>query len=336
MKKIIYLFLLTLCAACNNEVLNSNHGDMQEEKYGVASVAIRHEAAVTKALTDYVEVLDVEKAVNSIAVFVFDNDSGVLNAYKELDSIYDDCVFSVTTGEKAVYVVINGPDLSYVMDIDQLEQIADDLSVSDIHSDGLVMVGREIFEVESDEVVEPVVVVRRLVSRVVVTKITNNLPPQYGTLSVDCVYLGNASSVQTYSGDVSEMVNPDGYEDSYKNRPIGKDGVTGACSGYMYRAVDTLIDTEDSAYGTYHLYCHPNGDDYMTCLYLLTTINGDHYYYRVPLYNGMSANTTCSVELEIVNLGSSLPPDGDFQKGEIRATISISGWDAGENYVVEF
>ena len=58
--------------------------------------------------------------------------------------------------------------------------------------------------------------------------------------------------------------------------------------------------------------------------------------FNVPLKNGVQANKTYSLELEIVNLGANLPPDGDLQKGEIRAVINMVDWESGENYTVEF
>jgi hypothetical protein len=100
--------------------------------------------------------------------------------------------------------------------------------------------------------------------------------------------------------------------------------------------VDEDIAVGESLTEKYHMYCHPNQTQDYTCLYVLTTIGGIQYYYRVPLDQGLSANTTCSVDLKITNLGSLTPPDGDLQKGEIQAVVTIEGWAAGNDYVAEF
>jgi hypothetical protein len=56
----------------------------------------------------------------------------------------------------------------------------------------------------------------------------------------------------------------------------------------------------------------------------------------VPLNQGLVANTTYSVELTITNLGSSTPPDGDLNKGNITAVVKVAGWIPGNSYVEEF
>ena len=190
--------------------------------------------------------------------------------------------------------------------------------------------------VEEGEIAEPVISVKRLVSRVVLRSIVNKVPKQYGSMTVNCVYLSNANTKQSLSGTVSGTVNPNGYEDSSKTKPIGKNGITGSCPGYLYRAVNKTVAVGASHTDKYHMYCQPSSSGTITCVYLLATIGGSQYYYRVPLQNGIQANKTYSIDVEIVNLGAALPPDGDIQKGEIKATVNVSGWDAGDSYVVEF
>jgi len=336
MRKIAVFMAMAACAACSYGISDQSGTGSASKEQGTLSVTIEHERVETKAQTDYTTVLDEEKAVNSIAVFVFDKASGILNSYKEIGSLSEECTFSVTTGEKTVYAVLNGPDLGMVTTVSQLQQIVDDLSGSEINSTGLVMAGSGHCNVEAGKIAEPVIIVRRLVSRVVLQKITNNVPPQYGSLTVDCVYLGNANTRQTISGTVSGKVNPDGYEDAAKTKPIGKNRVTGSCAGYLYRQADADISVGASNSTKYHMYCQPSGQDAVTCLYILATIGNGQYYYRVPFNNGLQANKTYSVEIEIVNLGSELPPDGDVQKGEIRATVTMAGWDAGDSYVIQF
>ena len=336
MRKIACFFAVAACVACNYDVCDVSGEEQAGEHSGKLAVTIEYESSGTKALTDYTESLEEEDMVKTAAVLVFDKTTQKLNAYKTVESVDDECVFSVTTGEKIVYAVINAPDLSSVTTIGQLKQIVDNLSDTDIKEDGLVMVGNTDCVVSSGEIVEPTLVVKRLVARVVLQRITNMVAPQYGKIEVNCVYLGNANTVQTLDGSSTDMVNVDGYADSSKKLPIGKNGELGACPGYLYRAVGGEIAQGDSDIDKYHMYCQPASAEDETCMYVLATIGESQYYYRVPLTNGLQANKTYSVEIEIVNLGADLPPDGDVQKGEIKAVVSVSGWDAGESYVVEF
>ncbi len=336
MKKIFCFCALVALAACEHVSADVEASGLEADACGRVSVVIKQEQLPTKALTDYTTALDEEKLVKDVAVFVFDKTTGLLNAYKSIASLSAECEFNLNVGEKLIYAVVNGPDLSSVTDVGQLEQTVDDLSGSNIQSDGLVMVGKQICSVEAGKSVEPVVQVKRMVARVVLQKVTNKVAPQYGNIIINSIFLGDANTCQTISGDVSGTVNPGGYSDASKTRPIGKSGETGSCPDYLYK--DIFAPVVNGLYNTtkYHLYCQPSAAGTVTCLYMLVTIGGSQYYYRVPLQNGLKANTTCSVEVEIVNLGTALPPDGDIQKGEIVATVSISGWDAGDSYVVEF
>ena len=336
MKKIACFVAALVSVACSNDVCDWTGENPGDEARGTLSVTIEHESVKTRSLTDYTDVLDEEKMIRKIEVFVFDKETGKLNAYKQVGSDDRECVFSVPTGEKSVYAVVNGPDLSSVTTYTQFKLISNDLKNSSIENDGFLMLGHEDCSVTSGKVAEPVIIVKRLVSRIVVQKIKNSVAPQYGDVTVECVYLGNANTAQNFVGLVGNLANVYGYADIEKTSPIGKNGVTGACPEYFYRNVGADLANGASNTDKYHMYCHPSSSVAPTCVYLLATIGGEQYYYRVPLQNGVQANKTYSLELEIVNLGANLPPDGDLQKGEIRAVINMVDWESGENYTVEF
>lgn len=335
MRKIACFFAVALCVACNYDVCDGSGEDLAGKSSGELSIKIEYET-LTKSMTDYTEALEEENVIEDITVLVFDKSTGKLNASKEISRVDDRCVFSITTGEKVVYAVANAPDLSTVLTLTQLKQVVDDMSQSDYFTDGFVMVGNEDCMVRVGEVSEPVIMLKRLVARVVLCQVKNSMASQYGPVSIDCVYLGNANTVQTLGGSPSVTVNVNGYMDATKNRPIGKNNNQGACPEYMFRQVGVSVANGSSNTDKYYMYSHPNGNGAKTCLYLLATVGGDQYYYRVPLHNGLQANKTYSVDVEIVNLGAVEPPDGDFQKGEIKAFVNVSGWDAGDSYVVEF
>lgn len=336
MKKIACFIAALVSVACSNDMCDWSGGNPGDEAQGTLSVTIEHESVKTRSLTDYLDVLAEEKMIRKIEVFVFDKTTGKLNAYKQVGSVGQECVFSVPVGNKSVYAVVNGPDFSSVTTYAQFKLTSDDLMKTNIQDDGFVMIGHEECSVTSGTVVEPVIVVRRMVARVVVQKIVNSVAPQYGDVSIECVYLGNANTVQTMVGMSGNIANVYGYADMEKSSPIGKNGVVGACPEYFYRNVGSVISNGSSNTTKYHMYCHPSSSVSTTCVYVLATIDGEKYYYRVPLYDGLQSNKTYSVEMEIVNLGSNLPPDGDFQKGEIKAVVNVADWEAGESYSVEF
>ena len=195
--------------------------------------------------------------------------------------------------------------------------------------------GQTEYEVKAGNANEPATVtVGWLASRVVLSGVSCNIPEQHGNMSVDCVYLGNAHTVQTFGGVSSEMRNVNGLSQS--GGSIGIDGETGDFASYMYRSIGKSVDVGENLTDKYYMYCQPNSLESYTCLYLLVTIGGQKYYYRVPLTEGLQPNTTCSVDLRITNLGSPTPPDGDMQKGEIEAEITFDNWLPGNHYVTEF
>lgn len=336
MKKIALMLSAAACIACSGLVSESDDSILAGNGEGMVTVTVQQAPSATKAQTDYTTVLPDEMNVRKVAVFVFDKTTGTLNASKEIATTGEKCTFTVTAGEKTIYAVANGPDLSSVTTLSQLGQAVDDLSQSDIGTHGLMMTGSCDCTVEAGGTASPIISVRRMVARVVLQKVTCSLPSQYGSMTLDCIYLGNANTVQTLAGAVSGKVNPDGYADAQKTKPIGKNGVTGSCPNYLFYNSGYNISVGSSKTTKYHFYCQPGDDSSVTCMYLLATIGGNQYYYRVPLNVGLNANMTCSVELEITNLGAPLPPDGDLQKGEISATINVAGWDAGNKYEVEF
>ena len=304
---------------------------------GTMSVRMIYDDVLTKAETEEYELaLDDEKAVKKVSVLVFDKASGRLNAFREMTSVSQECKLTIPVGEKTVCAIVNGPDLSEVTKLEHFNALSDNLALNDFKDDGFTLVGTADCTVEAGKTVEPTVAVKWLVARVVLNKITCKLAPQYGEMTVNCVYLGNANTIQDFSGAVSAMANPDGYADSAKSRAVGRGGEMGFCPDYLYRSVGVTIPVGQNVASPYYMYCHPNASTTYTCLYVVATIAGERHYYRVPLKNSLKANHTYSVDLTIANLGSPMPPAGDYQTGTVQAVISMGGWIVGNSYTAEF
>jgi hypothetical protein len=336
MKKIACFFAVAACVACSYDVCEVSGEDQAGKSSGGISVTLEFESELTKASGDYLESLSVEDRINRVDVLVFDRQTGDLNASKAVTGVDDPCQFSVTTGEKVIYAVANAPDLSNILNVSQLEQVVNDLSTTDYRNDGFMMVGSSGCQVRLGEVAEPVINLKRMVARVVIKKMKNKFASQFGSITVDCMFLANANMVQTLGGVSSQPVNVGGYADASKTMPIGKNGVTGECPLYMFRQLGIVIPEGATKSDVNYMYCHPTNDEAKTCVYLLLTVAGNKCYYRVPLLDGLQSNKTYTIELEFLNRGPALPPDGDLQKGDIKAVVTVSGWDAGKSYSVIF
>ena len=337
LKLFFVVWILSALVGCENEFHMIQPVSTGEVEYGEMSVQVVNEDGMpTKGdVTDYTGVLSEESDPKSIDVLVFDKQTGALNASFSLDAYTDVCNALIPSGEKVVYAVVNSPSVDSVTRLDQMPSLVYDLSVNSFTEDGLALVGSTECEVKSGVKATPKVIVSWLVSRVVLRKIRCELPRQYGKMTVDCVYLGNANTVQTVGGVLSGMVNHDGYVDEAKTVPVDRDH-TGMCSEYLFRQGDADINVGSYSAKLYRMYCQPNQSDVHTCVYIAAIIDGTRYYYRIPLENGLTAGSTCSIEVTVSNLGSLLPPDGDLVRGDLTGNISISGWGAGSHYVKEF
>lgn len=334
MKKLVILSCLLVLAGCVKNLKNNQSSENRVEM-GVVSLGVRFDDTATKALTEYNTALESEKAVRRICFLAFDKNTGALNAFKVVSSADDVCEMTLPVGEKVIYALVNGPYPGYVTRIEQMDDLLDEFSTEGMDEYGLTLIGRDEFAVTAGEENElETVTVSWLVSRVVLTSVTCNLPDQYGEMLLECVYLGNANTSQTFAGVTDGMVNINGC--AADGGYIGQDGATGDYDSYLYRSVGETIYTGEFTDRKFHMYCQPNASDTYTCVYLLVSIDGSRYYYRVPLTEGLSANTTCSVDVRITNLGSPTPPDGDMIKGEIEAKIAFDDWIAGNSYVAEF
>ena len=339
MKKLIYFAasLLIFLTACEKNITPSVSNSEDHVGEGVLKVNLAYEtSAVSKALTDYTEVLNIEKAEHSIKILVFDKATGALNTVASPSSSAQTCSITVPVGEKTIYAVINGPELSTVTNVSVLKKIVDNLANNNINTEGFTMVGYTSCTAEASKTVTANITVKRLVSRIVLNNITNNLPSQYQNLTLDAVFLGNAYTAQTFDAtEVSGMVNPNGYADQSQTAAIGKNSVSGSCPDYLYRSVSENITCGTIYNKKQCLYCMPNSSSTHTCLFVLATVGSSKYYYKVPLTNGLQANHTYTVNMVINNLGTSEPGE-DLVKGDIGVNITISGWEAGDDYVGEF
>ena len=330
--------MLLLCAvaghvACQQVGTESLSPEMNST--GNLAVCVTRGCDMTKSSAGYTEVLDVEKVEKKVTVLVFDKNTGMLNAMKVIEKTTDECKFSIPVGEKVIWAVVNGPTTLNAMTMSQLGEVEDNLNNNTLKEFGLTMSGSVECTVESGVTASPTVEVSRMVSRVVLRNVTCKLPEQYGKITIDDVFLGDAFTRQSFAGAVAGKVNPAGYIDQQKTMPIGKNSVTATCGEFMHRRPAKEVRVNGTAVLNECLYCQPNPTDEYTGLYILTTIAGNKYYYKIPLDQGLESNTTYTVDVVITNLGEADPPALANEKGGINAVVTLADWLPGDVYSSE-
>ena len=354
MKKIL-LFLaaasLVGMAACNKP--GSRSAEDASEAEGTIEFSILPEegpAPGTRAVTAYTTAQTYETKVNKVQIFVFDAD-GRVAAYKNNGTSLSGSI-NTTAGDKTVWAVINGPDLASVSTLAALKATAVDLSAnSTTATTGFVMAGSGTCTVTGTGTVTCKFNVSRLVSRIALVNVVNNLPSSYGSLKIERVFLCNVVGNQNIAGDAapSTWYNKDGRADeSTRNASHIIDGSTykASCESLTFKSVgQNLANGATHTPSTpYLFYAYPNNasaapDGFSstfspkrTVLTVAATISDQLYFYPVVLDDAdLERNTAYTVGLTITGLGSD-DPNKPVTKGSLTVTITVAGWETGAVY----
>ena len=300
----------------------------------------------TKA-TAYVTAQPYETAINDVQVLVFDS-SGALNAYVDADTKTSGINIKTTTGSKTICAIVNGPDLSSVTTIPELNAKTIDLGDNSITSTaGFVMAGSASCNVTtSSQNVN--VTVRRFVSRVALQKVNNALPASYGAMTINNVTLINVVGNQNLAGaaTASTWYNKMGRKDGSTTSSHIIDGSTYLASHptLTFKSVESSVanGVSHTPSTPYLFYTFPNSTITDVCgwvspftarktrLVVAATISGKKYYYPVVIDTPIR-NYAYTVELTITGLGST-DPDKPVSKGAINASVTVEGWATGSIY----
>ena len=326
------------CVPCQKE--------KEQEQKAALRVSLNLEGDPQTRATNYVTAQAYETAVNDVQIFVFDS-KGALATYLDADTKTSDITINTIYGQKTVYAVVNGPDLSGITTQDALEHTAVDLGAnSTTTSKGFVMVGSNACNV-SGTTATVSISVKRLVARVALQKITNSLPDSYGSLTVNSVMLINVAGNQNLecTASISTWYNKMGRKDGASATQI-IDGTTNLAShptltfmsvGKSVENGGSLAPATPYLFYTYQNNSTSEGNGWSntfsarkTRLVVTATIGGTKYYYPVSISNPQR-NTAHTVELTITGLGST-DPDILVQKGAITATVTVDPWQNGAVY----
>ena len=343
---ILALAAAVLCSCDKNADCVPCQKAEENQEPATLSVSLGFDDPETRAVTAYTTAQDYEKAVNSVQILVFDA-SGKINMYKDAGTTVSDIQLSTTAGQKTVWAVVNGPDLSAIANLSALQAKAVDLADNSLtKTEGFVMAGSTSCTVSATGGTAAVTV-SRLVSRVALQKVTNSLPSGYGALKIDNVTLINVVGNQNLAGNasISTWYNKMGRKDGGAQADI-IDGSTNkaSCPSLTFAAPAATVNNGAAhAPATPHLfYCYPNATSAdangwvssftarKTRLVVAATISGTKYYYPVTI-NTPERNKAYTVELTITGLGST-DPDQPVSKGAITASVTVQGWQTGTTY----
>ena len=347
-KTIIALFAIASLAACNKDI--TPEGGIPTGEGQITFSLDFPEAIQTKAVSAYTTAQTYETQVNSVQVLVFDA-AGKIDKYVDAGTAVSGISVSTVTGAKTVWAVVNGPSLSSIGSVTELQSKALTLDAnSTTASKGFVMAGSNTCTVGTTAVT-CAITVSRFVSRVALVSVTNKLPESYGSLTVDCAYLTNVVGNQNIAGSAAAATwyNKFGRADEstqVESHIIDGSTYKASCPDMTYRSIagNAANGASLTPATPYLMYGYPNSSTVApkafstaftaqrTVLVVKATISGKASYYPVVLDDAVLArNTSYTVALTVTGPGSE-DPNEPVVKGSMTASITVSPWAAGAVY----
>ncbi len=306
----------------------------------------------TKALEAYVNVQDYEEKISSIQYLVFDKNSD-LYLYQKVTSAEDIQFYARQGDSYTVWAVANlDQDLSTVS-LTDLQQLHVTMTGNE-KTDGFVLYGSTSsnFYTSSGSGKEQTlkIYLSRLMSRVALAYVKNDMPAALGDFVLEGVFLADvpgetyfdkALSAKTiYSDTFTNWYNWHGRNEYNKTDQI-IDGVTykAQMPDLTYKALSgTVANGETYSPSTPDLlYTFSNAStglsSYTThdiTVVLMARINGQLQYYPMAIYT-VDRNTTVTLGVTITGYGSDDPMKTGLTV-QATSTVTVSGWSKGSTY----
>ena len=345
MKKILTLSLAAACvllpASCNKLFQGEeNAASVPLESY---TVSIGVDLGASTRADAYTDEMDYEKATNSVQYLIFDED-GKLVAHRDVATT-DAQDFNLKKGKKAIYVVVNGADLSGITAKSELlgrvYSLADDSRTA---SKGFQMVSDE-YTVSVDKSTPATTVkVHRIAARVALVSVKNNLSLSPGALRVERVWLSNvAGDWGSSAPSVGTWYNRQGRSDSEQSHIIDGSTYKAEAEAMTFKAIG-----QDIAKGGLYqpaspdlFYCYPNAsantpdgwtaswpaDGQKTLCVIAASVDGTLYYYPVVI-NTVESNKTYTIYATISNKGSD-DPNKPITSDAASINVTVDPWESG-------
>ena len=298
-----------------------------------------------------------EAKVNSLQIFVFKGNER--EAYRKVTDALSALV-PATSGERAVWAVVNAPDLDAVMTLDGLKAAV--TALSENAADSFVMTGNVTQDLVDGGQVP--ITVKRIVARVSINKISTDLKDYRLNWSVRIhgIYMINVAGDNNYdvSGTPASWVNKLKHEDEAYDGLL-YDALTAVVVKNSVYEGETLVT--DNSYRQEHVfYPYPNAfgtdvdgytPDYSpewtprgSILVIEATMldqNGEPVnlaadgqpvqttgYYPIVLPH-LERNKTYVIDEVCITRLPGLEPYKPIETGETQVTITVSEWEVGLN-----
>lgn len=347
-----FLFLSAIAAfaftACQKEPASLQDSDGQT---GIVDVFVTTGSPATKAYTStgaYTISTDGERSINNLQVVFFDESGSVAKYLSNTDSKTG---ISIQKGSYTVYAVINGPDISSVATITDLEETTAELDTYN-NLGGMLMTGSTTAVVSETRSSASITAVR-MVSRISLVSVTNAAPSGAGSFTINGIMLTNVVASQnlactssitswynTYGRPAANLTSGaiiDGstYRADAENLTWNAGGQSIACGDtYTWSTPLPFYAYPNSATGN-SAFSTSYSPSY-TRLVVIGTLNGRKSYYPVVLTGGLERNKAYSVRLTVTGDGTNDPQDDpNTLKGGIDVSITVQDWIDGGSYTEE-
>ncbi len=323
MKKDLFCAVMAVAAlaACNKQI---------DEIPEIAEPSVKLEITIPDGDTKATTVTG-EGSVNSLQVFVFDKSGDKkLEAYKSVNG--NSLELGVFSGQKIIHALVNAPALTGIVNYSDFYNSTSSLTDNSIG--GFIMEGHKEVEIGNEKLSETINV-KRVVSKVSLVKIENQLEAAYGnqTLQISKIYLINVVKERAYSAVGQTIPAPGNNAWLHKRNYQESDGI----KTLAYDVLTNVKPTYTTPYNTSHyFYCYPNPvtqdssastwSPRKTRLVVEALLGGNTYYYPITL-NVTNQNTEYQVSLIITRPGSS-HPDIPYDPEAATISVNVLPWDS--------
>lgn len=293
-----------------------------------------------------------EDRINTAQLVVF-NSAGELYRYHSLTageiSARSVTLPDMNVATYAVRLVANGPDLSGVRTLSDLNAMTTLLGEHNATGTGFLMTASGNVTVNADAEASVSMTLNHPVARIVVSKIVNGLPATMGALTVRSIMLTNVCGSWRLTGGKPSSItwyNKEGRKDeSPRNASHVIDGTAYAssCPDLLWRNVNSSVAPGASYSTSQYLYAFPNDasaapngflepfNPQQTCVVVTASFGGKTYYYPLPLSDGMESNLSYDMQITIQGPGS-VDPNRPVKQGTLKAGISVKNWTGTKTY----
>ena len=249
--------------------------------------------------------------IHEMQVFVFDK-NGIYETSSE-KARGSAMALTCTTGEKKIVALVNAPEESPVVNIEELRARVVDLNKCEAGS--IVMCGEITKTLSASSIVA--MQVQRLAVKIAVSDVNLNFALDAHKnlkFKINSIYLITVAGTRAYMAENTPATwyNKGGY-------------IPETSLDFLYDSVTSDLIANGSSYTTEHyFYCYPNVTATKTRLVVEADIEGHIYYYPVTLEQ-INPNTAYTYSLTITRLGSD-SPDSPVAEGTVNFTVTVKDW----------